>query len=238
MNAKRHAVAPLVPFSPPWWSSHKSRDSSPASRRVAPRQREKQRQKQLSYEEYREITLAVTMYPLPRTSTSDFHASAPRHAGWIAAPIVRGVVCLVYRRTRIRGVRVRGVVCVASLCEGPAGRRAAQLTPLAARSWLNAPPFEEGAGAGGQYPTWGEDRRRHTRPRPVANTRGTLIGVGALLSGWRRFSGRKKRRWDGKRRDIYQDLKSRFAIKQAIKKSEAFMFFILEASLEFLAYIW
>jgi len=52
------------------------------------------------------------------------------------APIVGGCTSR-YRRTRMRDVR--GAALSASLCEGPASRRATQLTPLAARSWLNAP---------------------------------------------------------------------------------------------------
>lgn len=57
--------------------------------------------------------------------------AAPVESARDDAPIVGGCTSR-YRRTRVSDAR--GAALGASLCEGPASRRAAQLTPLAARS--------------------------------------------------------------------------------------------------------
>lgn len=107
--------------------------------------------------------------------------AAPRRATPVEsaredAPIVGGCASR-YRRTRMRDAR--GAALGASLCEGPASRRAAQLTPLAARSWLKRTPEREGAG--GESPTWGADRRQHRRDRDLSRMRAaSLISVGCL----------------------------------------------------------
>lgn len=115
-----------------------------------------------------------------------------------------------YQRTRMWGAR--GAVLCASFSERPASRRAAQLTPLAARSWLNAPLSER---VRAENPTWGADRRRHTRPRSVAKYRLLLsASTSSYPNGVRRM------------KKVHQNFKSTFAMKQAVwKQNLCFLYF-------------
>lgn len=59
--------------------------------------------------------------------------------------------------------------------KGQTSRRAAQLTPLTARSWLNATPEREGAGR--EYVRRGAQIGANTRNRDLATCRGALRGA-------------------------------------------------------------